>query len=185
MSTLRSKIEAMRFAFERLSQREQLLVVGIGTGAAFLILIVTGLLISGAISKAEHRVSSKTDSLNEVLALQGEYKAREEEQKRKIERLRSNRNVRLVSLVEASAKQAGVEIGRLQPEEGKPDENGVVESKVELRAINLSPDRMQDFLNRIESAPGVVVIQRMKLTKPFRKDTLEIELVVTTYKIQS
>jgi hypothetical protein len=172
---------SVRQAFNRLSQQEQLMVL-IGGGALTLVVLLgLGWGVSSAITRAEHRVKVKTDQLAEVVRLQGEYKAREREQKQKLAGLDKNK-VRLVSLVEDVARQSGVEIGQLRPEDSDPTPEGVVESRVDLRASNLSVDRLQDFLGRLDKAPGVVVVRRLKVTKPYRRDTLNIEMTVTTYK---
>ena len=179
------QLAPLRSAFERLTHREQLIVVGGGVGGFFIVMLGIGLLISSAIGSAEHRVNVKLDTLQKVLALEGEYRARELEQKRSLDRLKRNKGVRLISLVENAARQAGVDIGGLEPEEGEPNDEGIVEARVELRASKLSVDRLQDFLSRIQKTPGMIFIRRLQVNKPYRKDTLDVELVVSTYKAKS
>lgn len=178
---IRAQLEMTRASFERLTQREQTLVLGGGAAALVIILFGVGLLVSNAIDKAEHRVKVKTDQLTQVLQLQGEYKAREVQRQQRLREL-GRSNVRLVSLVEDTARQADVDIGQLRPEEGEPTPDGVVESRVDLRATNLSADRLQDFLSRLEKAPGVVIMRRLKVMRPYRKDTVDVEMTVTTYR---
>jgi hypothetical protein len=43
-------------------------------------------------------------------------------------------------------------------------------------------DRLEDFLERLDAGPGVVVVRRLQVNKPYRRDTLNIEMTVTTYK---
>lgn len=181
MEKIRQFIDTARVAFGRLTQREQFIVVGGGAAASLLILIIIGMLVGGAISREERRVQVKTEQLSQVLALQGEYKARELEAQERLRKVRSG-DVRLVQLVEASAKQASVDIGQLRPEEGEPSGDGVVESKVDLRASGLSADRLQEFLNLLEAGPNLVVVRRLKINRPYRKDTADIELTVSTFK---
>jgi hypothetical protein len=184
LEKLRQAIDTARLAFSRLTQREQTMVVGGAAAGSLLVLIMIGMLVSGAINKEQHRVEVKTQQLSQVLALQGEYKARQAERAARLRTLGSS-NVRLVSLVEDAAKQAGVEIGQLRPEDGEPGPDGVVESRVDLRASGLSADRLQDFLNRIESGAGIVIVRHLKLSRPYRKDTAEIELTVSTFKLKA
>lgn len=178
---LRAQLEQLRAQFERLSQREQFTVIGGAAAALVIILIGIGLLVSSAIDKAEHRVKVKTDQLTQVLQLQGEYKAREAQRQERMREL-GRSNVRLVPLIEDTARQAGVEIGQIRPEEGDPTPDGIIESRVDLRATNLSADRLQDFLSRLEKAPGVVIMRRLKVIRPFRKDTVDVEMTVTTFR---
>jgi hypothetical protein len=185
MNGLLAQFEALRLAFGRLTQREQMMVVAGGALAVLVILTGVGLLVSNAITKAERRVKIKTEGLAEIMELQGEYKARQAVQERRLRDLKSTSNVRLVKLVEDAERSSGVDIGQLNPDQSPPNADGVVESRVDLRASNLSVDRLQDFLNKLEGSPGAVVIRRLKVNKPYRKDTLNVELTVTSYTVKS
>lgn len=181
---LRRNMDAARAAFKRLTQREQLIVLGGAAAMGLVLLITVGLLVASAIDKAEHRVRVKTDQLAQVLALQGEYKTRELQRQARLREL-GRSQTRLVSLVEEAARQSGVEIGQLRPEDKEPNAEGIVESQVDLRATSLSADRLQEFLSRLETAPGVVIIRRLKVTRPFRRDTVDVELTITTYRAKT
>jgi hypothetical protein len=174
-------VEAARAAFSRLTQREQVIVLAGAAGAVVIVLLLIGLLVSSAIDSAEHRVKVKGDQLAQVLALQGEYKAREAQRQARLREI-GRSTTRLVSLVEDVARQTGVDIGQLKPEDGEANAQGFSESSVDLRATALSADKLQDFLSRLETAPGVIIIRRLKVTRPFRKDTVDVELTVTTYR---
>ena len=183
MAKLTSGIGAARQAFARLTQQEQFMVMAVSGGVILAILLGVGLAVSSAISSAEHRVKVKTEGLTEILRLQGEYRARKADGESRMRNL-SRSNVRLVSLVEDAARQAGVEISQLRPEEGDPSPDGIIESRVDLKTSNLSADRMQDFLSRLENAPGLVIVRRLKVTRPYRRDTVNLELTVTTFKVE-
>jgi hypothetical protein len=183
---LRARLDQVSAAFGRLTQREQVIVIGGGVGGILFILLMIGMLISGAIGRAEDRVKTKTEALTQVLQLQGEYRAKQQEQKDLMAQL-SRAKVGLVKHVSEAARQAGIEkdIGRMQPEEREPNAEGIFESRVEVTASNLSIDRLQDFLSRIEQAPGIVIIDKLRINKPFRKDTLDVELTVMTFQVKS
>lgn len=181
---IRQLIDEAKVQFGRFTQREQFMVVGCAAVLAVFILLLIGWGVSRGIASVENRVQVKTQQLKDVLALQGEYKARQQEQASRLKTLGGS-PVRLVSLVEEAAKASGVEIGQLRPEDGDPGADGVVESRVDLRASGLSADRLQEFLNRIESAPGVVVVRHLKVSRPYRKDTAEVEISVSTFKLKS
>ena len=178
------RLDELRAAFTRLNDREQRVVLAGGGAAMLLIFLIIGMVLSGLVSPAEHRLRVKTDQLMQVLQMQGEYRAREQARAARLRQL-GGASVRLVSLVEDAARQAGVEIGQLRPEEGEPTSEGIVESRVDLRAGNLSADRLKDFLERLERTPGVVVIRRLKINRPYSKDTLSLEMTVTAYKMKS
>ncbi len=181
---LRAQVEAGKAAFGRLTQREQVIVLG-GAGAfVLLVLFSVGMMVSSAIERAEHRVKVKTDQLTQVIQLQGEYRAREAQRQARMKEL-SRANLRLVSLIEDTARQAGVEIGQLRPDDSEPNPEGIVESTVDLRATNLSADRLQEFLSKLEKAPGVVILRRLKVQRPYRKDTVDLDMTVATYRMKT
>ncbi|MBC7792491.1 MAG: type II secretion system protein M [Clostridia bacterium] len=181
---LRQLFAEARAGFTRLTQREQLMVIGCVAAVATFIVFIVGLLVSSAISRAELRVKSKTDQLTQVLQLQGEYKARLKERDDKMAEL-GRSNVRLTALVEDFARQAGVEIGQLKPEDGEPNSDGISESSVDLNVRGLSADRLQKFLELIENSKELVIARRLKVTRPYRKDTVDLELKLVTYKMKA
>lgn len=183
MNKLRQVRDAARLALSRLTQREQLMVVGGAAAATLLILLIISMLVTRAIAREQHKVEVKTAQLFGVLALQGEYQTRQAEQAQRMRSLQSS-NIRLISLVEDAARQSGVEIGQLRPEDGEPSSNGVIESRVDLRAAGLSADRLQAFLNRLDSNTGIVIVRHLKVTRPYRKDTVDIEATVSTFKMK-
>lgn len=185
MNSIREKIEELRAAFARLTPREQTLVAATSAAVFLFILLGVGWMVSSAIDKAERRLQVKMEVLQEILAKEGEYRARKMAQEARVRSLRSRSNVRLVKIVEDAAKSSGVQIGQLSPEEGEPNESGIVLSRVDLRAQDLSIDRLQDFLARLEESPGLVTVERMKIDKPYRKETLNVDLTITTYRKQS
>ena len=146
MDKVRELIDSARVAFGRLTQREQLMVVGIGGMAGVIMLLVIGALVSSAITREQHRVKVKTEQLMQVLSLQGEYKTRQLERKQRLETL-GRSNVRLVSLVEDSAKQTGVDIGQLRPEDGDPSSrrgDRIARRLARRRPLGRPPDGLSD-----------------------------------------
>ena len=71
MAELMRRLEELRAAFGRLTQREQLMVLGGGGVAVVLVLALIGVLVGSALSNAERRVKVKTEQLVEVIELQG------------------------------------------------------------------------------------------------------------------
>lgn len=184
MERIRQLIAEARAGFMRLTQREQFMVMGCAAAVAAFIVFLVGLMVSSAITRAEARVKSKTDQLTQVLQLQGDYKARQKERDDKMAEL-SKSNVRLTALVEDFARQAGVELASLKPEDGEPNSEGISESSVDLTIRNLSADRLQKFLELIENSKELVIARRLKVTRPYRKDTVDLEVKLVTYKVKA
>ena len=176
MQRLRDLRQSLRVALSRLTQREQMLLVGGSLVALCLVVLIASLLMGNVIAGLQQRLEIKTSQLAQVLALRSDYAARQEERAQRLRTLGSS-NVRLVSLVEDAARQAGIEIGQLRPEDG--------ESRVDLRAAGLSADRLQEFLNLLDSGRGIVVVRHLKVTRPYHKDVAEMELTVSTFKLKS
>ena len=181
---LKERLEPLKATFSRLTQQEQLMVMAGASGVILFLLLLLGFAVSSAIDGAEHRVTVKTDQLSQVLQLQGEYRARTAEREARMKEL-TRSNLRLVSHVEETARQAGVEIGQLKPEDGEPSADGIVESRVDLKASNLSADRLQEFLTKLEKGPGLVIVRRLKVTRPYKRDVVDVELTVTTFKAKA
>ena len=182
--TFHSIADRIRLSFSKLTQREQVIVLGGGVALYFFGLIVALSMASGAVDKIDHRTRINKAKLTELMRLQGEYKQRQREQKNKLASLRRSSRVSLVNLVEQAAKGAGVDLRDISPSSGKPNDNGVVESRVKLKARNLSADRLQDFLLRLETSRGEIIIRKIDVSKPYRKDTLNLEVAVTSYRLE-
>ncbi len=178
---LRAAADPFKAFFARLTQREQAIFAAVTTVLTLALLLGIGTAVGVGLRRQERRLRFKTTQLEAVLALQTDYRARQAERSQRLASL-SRAPVRLISLVEASAQKAGVDIGQLRPDEGEANADGIVESRVDLRAAGLSADRLQEFLNLIERSPGVVVVRRLKLSRPYRRDTADIEMTVTTFK---
>jgi len=184
MQKLRELRQAIRVSLSRMTQREQMMMVGGGLVSLCLVALIASLLVGSAISRLQHRLEVKTGQMAQVMALRGDYQARQEERAQRLRTLGSS-NVRLVSLVEDAAKQSGIEIGQLRPEDGEVSPDGVMESRVDLRASGLSADRLQEFLNLLEAGHGIVVVRHLKITRPYRKELAEMEMTVSTFKLKS
>jgi hypothetical protein len=184
MSDLKNRLEAISAAFARLNQREQVFVLGGAVGGILFILLLIGTLVGSAIGRAETRVKQQTDALAQVMLLQGEYKAKQNAQKEVLAQL-SRSQVPLIKQVEDAARAAGIDkdVGKMQKNDGDPNAEGVKELRVEVAASNLSIDRLQDFLTRLQQSAGVVIVDKLKINKPFRKETLDVELTVMTFQV--
>ena len=188
IARLRQWVDDLRAFFARLTQREQLAVVAVGSLLTVLSLLGGGLGVGRAIAREEARVRSKTLQLGTVLALQNDYRARQAERTQRLQALRGS-PVRLVSLVEESARQAGFEANDLRPVEGEPNADGIALSHAKVRVVGLSADRLQEFLNAIEQSPGVVVISWLKIIRRYSRGSepamADVEMTVTTYKARA
>ena len=184
MSKFSKRFDGLKLAFSRLPQRDQTLIVLTSGILALVFLVGTTVGVSLTLKKVSHRLSVKLEELTEVIQLQTDYQARQDERAARMRDLSASQ-VRLISVVELAAKQAGIEIGQLRPEEGQPSPEGIVESRVDLRAGGLSADRVQNFLEALEKSQGVVIVRRLRLSRPYSKDTVDLDMTITTYKLKA
>ena len=169
---------------EHLSERERMMVNYGTMGGGLLILILISLVFSGAISQAERRVVQKTSQLTELLALQGVYQAKKNEETAQLRQIRNSR-VKLVSLVESVAQETGVTIAQMQPDVGPQDSKGIVESTLLVRFKGLSIDRLEEFLSKLNNRKGMVFVSHLEINRPYRSKKLDVSMTVITYKLKS
>ena len=170
--------------YGRLTQREQLTFFGLGLGSVLAMLLFIGWILSGSIGKLEQRIQDKGKQLEKILALQGEYQAKKEKT-RQLEAKVRKANVHLVSLVETIANQVGVALEKVSPKDSKESFGEFTESHVDFTVKGLSADRLQKFLNELENADGIVIIRNLSLERQYKKDTVDIKLGLTTYRVKS
>lgn len=182
MEKLRALIDQTRVALARLSQREQLWVLGGAAGGVLIILIGIGAGVSHAIASEEHRVGVKTKMLSEVLALQADYKQRKAERERRMRAL-AEKEVGLITFVNEQAKKAEVTINQLTPQGDETGADGIVEARLTLQATGLSADRLEDFLSHLESSHDTVVVRRLKVWRLYRGDVAELNMSVSAFKL--
>ncbi|HIA53126.1 MAG TPA: hypothetical protein EYN91_13730 [Candidatus Melainabacteria bacterium] len=184
MSAIKGLVDRTRLAFNRLTQQEQMFVVVGSLAGLFFLLLIVALTVSSATHKIEKRTRINKAKLEELVRLQGEYKWRKQASERKIRAFKRKSKVLLVKSVEDAAKKSGVDLRDIKPSKGKANEDGVRESRVRLKASKLSADRLEDFLKRLDQLGDETVLRELKVTRPRRKDTLNVELTLTTYRIE-
>lgn len=184
MSRLQQLLEPLRLRWARLTQREQVLWA-VGGGSGLLVLGLLLLLVLGqAIGSKSRQNHSKRTKLQQIVAMQAQVRSQQMLAQQRQRQLQQS-NVRLVSFVEEAARQSQVDIGQLRPDEGEVNSEGIVEARVELRAAGLSADRLADFLQRLEGQRELVFVRRLKMSRPYRRDTVDMECTVVTYKMRS
>lgn len=171
-------------AFARLNPREQLFAI-LGTMAAVVLVFTIGAMVTtSSLAKGERKIASWTGQLEELISLKSSYKELERKNREQLEALKSSR-LSLVSFVEDLAKRSGVQVGRLNASEGQESSDGIVESRVDLRAMGLSADKLQEFLNLIENSPQMVFIRRLQIVRPYKKDMVDVEMTIVSFKSRS
>ena len=50
---------------------------------------------------------------------------------------------------------------------------------------DLSADKLQEFLNLIENSPQTVFIRRLQIARPYKKDLVDVEMTIVSFKSRS
>jgi len=181
MSTFPERIGA---SFERLSRREQDIVLFVVVIGFSFILGMANYFVSRDLAKREKRIDAKMAQLTQVAGLRGDYQRRLGEQNRIASEIRRNNGMRLLSYIEETAKRSTIEIGNAQERTGAQLGGGVLkEEDAEITIRDVSIDRLYDFLKRLEEGNPLVKVRQLKVRKRYADPKrLEATVTVGTFK---
>jgi general secretion pathway protein M len=183
--SISSLTSSLQSSFATLSVRERRMV---GIGGAVAAAVVVFLVIFTFSSKAD-AIRSRTQrnalQLQEVLTLADGYREAKATQEA-AERQLAQSNVRLISYLEERAKTAGVELGTYTPKADQTLDNPkIVESAVEITLTDVKLNRLTDFLQSIETGPGVVRVKYLRMSPRPQSETVTAWLTVATYHLKT
>lgn len=177
-------LDSLRSSFERLSGRERRLVLLTLVVAATL--LVTGIVMwtHTALGDKQARLRNQEQQLGEIRSYEEAYKQAETEERRAINRLKSNR-ISLFSRLNEAAKKLGLNLKDLNEREVPVKDADVKEIQVEVNLRNVSIDKLGEFLKEIEgeSNAGLVKIVKLKVkTRHDNEEMLDVTMTVATWK---
>ena len=111
-------------AFERLSGREQSMLLFVIAGLASLFMLLGGYFISKDLKLREARIEAKAKSLAELGALRSDYSRRLAAQNRLAEQIRKNNTVRLLSYIEEVSRAASISLDNAAERGGQTFKGG-------------------------------------------------------------
>jgi general secretion pathway protein M len=166
------------------SPREKRLLALAAGGVLVFIVLIGWASFSSSIRRAQGSLDEKRDDFEKISRLAAGYGAQEQERQLLEARLRQSPPA-LMSFVDSTAKNAGVDVGGLSDrgvvaggQGGKPREMSV---EVNLGKVPL--DKLVKLLQDIERSPGVVRVRRLRLRKSFEnKDVLDVSLNVSAWQ---
>src|SRR5262245_50539985 len=107
---MRQRLSQFAAAFERLSGREQIMVIGMFLAIIAMIVGFGGFFVNRDLSAKNKRIAAKMEKLKEIAELRGDYQRRLNEQARLAEEVRKNKDTRILSYLEGLSKQANIEL---------------------------------------------------------------------------
>jgi general secretion pathway protein M len=184
MQQLRGLLNDVRVWFERLSSRERRMVLGVG--ATVLVVLVFSILFSFSSSASRYRKSTerKLAQLREVQTLAASYRQAQQE-RQGVEQQLTSSNVRLISYIEDKATRAGLSVPNMTPKGDVGVGDGqIIESTVELTFTDVDLRKLYDFLQTVESGPGVVKVKSLRMEPRDSSETLTVWTTVATYRMK-
>jgi type II secretory pathway component PulM len=166
------------------SPREKRLLALAAGGLLVFVVLIGWASFSSSIRKAQDSLDEKRDDFEKISRLAAGYGVQEQERQLLETRLRQSPPA-LMSFVDSTAKNAGVDVGGMSDrgvvaggQGGKPKEMSV---EVNLGKVPL--DKLVKLLQDIEHSPGVVRVRRLRLRKSFEnKDVLDVSLNVSAWQ---
>jgi len=184
MEKLRALLADAQAWLAAATPREKRLLALAAAGVAVFIAFVSWVSFRSAITKAETTLEEKQLDFEKISRLSSGYGQQEQERQMLEARLRQSPPA-LMSFVDATAKNAGVEVGGMSDrgvvaggQNGKPKEMSV---EVNLGKVPL--DKLVKLLGDLEHSPGVVKVRRLRLRKSFEnKDLLDVSLSISAWQ---
>ena len=171
-------MDGLRDRWERITPREQKLVIALGATAVAIALILVGLAIEDGLRALEQ----KNERTRRALSLLRDVQAAGAQHDQDSPAVKiPDQPTELESYLEEIGKEVGVAIPGYSPRpkatKGKFTE---VSTRIELRGITLP--ELKDLLEKIETKSKVVVVTNLHVKRHFRElDQLDADLVVSTF----
>jgi hypothetical protein len=183
MSPVPAALESLRSQWERLSERERILVAAFGVLIVAVALCVVGYVITRSLSDLEGENDDMRQVLTDIESHKDAYLKMRDKAKQLESRL-SHGQVQLGGLLESAARESLVEIGETNERQPVPVANKkYIERGVDLRIPKVSLDGLAHFLRKIETGPNLVVVTGLSVrVRDDRHEDLAAEMTVSTWE---
>lgn len=182
---MKSKLDSLSSAFERLSGREQVMTLFLVVAISSFVLGMGTYFVGKDLKRRDGRIVAKTKKLTELQGLRANYQRRLADQNRLAAEIKKNNNTRLLSYIETVSKQANTEIRNAAERSGQSTGSSVLkEVAAEVSVQNVSIDRLYDFLKRIEAGNRLVKVRKLEIKTRFdNPKMLDAKVTVGTFKV--
>ncbi|MCK6544930.1 hypothetical protein L6R52_03620 [Myxococcota bacterium] len=181
---MKERIQAITAAFERLSAREQTLVLVLVVVLFGAVVGFGGYLVNKNLDLRKKRIAAKVEQLKVIAELRGDYQRRLAEQNRLAADVKNNQSMRILSYLEELARNARIDLGNASERPGGATGSDTVkEEAAEVVVQNVSLDRLYEFLRQIEQGNPLVKVRQLKIKQRFdNKEMLDASVTVGTFK---
>ena len=179
---IRRRIEDLKGAFERLSQRERTMVLSLAGALLFCVFLATGYLLMSELQEMEDENEQTRLALRELERLKDQYIAERQRQLR-IEARMSPEPLELNSYVEKAASEVGVKIDEAS-EVNPLNVGSVVQRGLEIKVRHVSLSQLVVLLEKLEeSRTHVVQVTRLDVNTRWKKNNeLDVSMIVSTFE---
>lgn len=168
-----------------LSARERRMVIVAGLAVLVFVVFMVTFSFSNKANSIRSRTAQKIEKLGRAQDLAAVYN-QSKAQREMAERQLAASNIRLSSFLEDVAKQKGVELPTINPKADVTlDGTKIVESSVEVTLTDVKLNRLLEFLQAVESAPGVVKVKYMRLEPRVSNESITAWLQIATYHLKN
>ncbi|MBN2494040.1 MAG: type II secretion system protein M [Deltaproteobacteria bacterium] len=185
MARLGDKIENLMAGWQRLSQRERLMVGGVAVALVAFIGFFVHMWFSSSLTSMDKQIAGLTEKLQTIIDMRSEYEAAKQEQKLAQARMRKGAQIDLKATVEHQAEQLGVHIEDMKTSAPNVDtESRIKENRVTVNIELITIDRLVDFLAGIERSSSTVAVRKLRVKNSFKQpDHLEVSFTVSNFQL--
>lgn len=181
--------------YGNLSQREQRLVIVWIVAMAFIGLFIVGVQINGAIQDRRDGIERYEKALKLITQKQDEYVQAKNSGggggKSLKERIETN-DLKLKTFLDKEATRFDLKInnfkestGLVGGKRGKAEAGDTIEESVTIEIDQADYDQFARFLDKLHSAPELLVIRRVDVQKPRRSASpqqVRVQMIISTFK---
>jgi hypothetical protein len=182
---MKSQIDSLTAAFERLSGREQIMTLFMVISIFAFLLGMSTYFVQNDLVRRSARIAAKEKKLVLLQGLRADYQRRLADQNRLAAEIQKNNSTRLLSYLETVSKQANTEIRNAAERTGQAGATGNIrEVAAEVSVQNVSIDRLYDFLKRIEGGNRLIKVRKLEIKSRFdNPKMLDAKVTVGTFKV--
>lgn len=179
---LSDSLRNLRSRWDRLTDRERLLVSGLGFAVVAIAILGIGFSIASGLSDLEDQNAEMRQALKDIETNRDVYQ-RAKAKTAQLEVRLGHGNVQLQGLLEGAAKEAGVEIAESSERQPQPAGKKYVERGVDLRLRKVGLEPLTRFLRKIETGPNLVDVTALNVRSIDDKhEEFEVEMSVSTWE---
>jgi type II secretory pathway component PulM len=173
----------LRAAYEGLSSRERMLVLGAGSMLALAVLLL-GLVtpILGAAASADSRVATAEQELEAVRRLRREY---DEVHGRLVTveaQIRNGPRGEIFTTLESLASDSAVKVDAMEPRSA-PATDAYKETKVQVSLKGVTLAQLVNYLHRIDASEQVLSIKSLRIrTRKDKPELLDVTFTVSSFE---